>query len=87
MVLVAGQNLTVSITGNGDGTGVSVPSRAVTRIEGSDHVFVRSGADFTPRPVTVLANSGGTAVISQGLQAGEVVATSSIAELKAAAAE
>lgn len=85
--IVAGQNVMVAITGNSDGTGVSVPSRAVTRIEGADHVFVRSGSEFTARPVTVLANSGGTAVITQGLEAGEVVATSSVAELKAAAAE
>ena len=85
--VVAGQNLMVAITGAHDTPGVSVPSRAVTRIEGADHVFVRSGADFVPRAVTVVANSGGTAVISQGLEAGETVATSSIAELKAAAAE
>jgi cobalt-zinc-cadmium efflux system membrane fusion protein len=85
--IVAGQNLMVAITGNGDGTGVSVPSRAVTRIDGADHVFVRNGTDFAARPVTVLANSGGTAVISEGLEPGEVVATSSVAELKAAAAE
>lgn len=85
--IVAGQNLMVAITGNADGTGVSVPSRAVTRIGGADNVFVRSGDNFVARPVTVLANSGGAAVISQGLEPGEVVATSSIAELKAAAAE
>ena len=85
--IVAGQNLMVSITGTQDSPGVSIPASAVTRIEGADHVFVRSGTDFVPRAVTVVANSGGTAVISQGLEAGEVVATSSIAELKAAAAE
>ncbi|MFC3099046.1 efflux RND transporter periplasmic adaptor subunit [Alteraurantiacibacter palmitatis] len=85
--LVAGQNLMVSITSAGEGRGVSVPSRAVTRINGADHVFVRDGADYVPRPVTVVANSGGTAVISEGLEAGETIATSSIAELKSAAAE
>lgn len=85
--IVSGQNLMVEITGNGDGSGVSVPSRSVTRIGGADHVFVRDGADFVPRPVRVMANSGGTAVINQGLEPGEVVASSGIAELKAAAAE
>lgn len=85
--IVAGQNVMVAITGSGDGTGVAVPSRAVTRINGADHVFVRSGRDFVARPVTLVANSGGTAVIGEGLAAGDVVATSSIAELKAAAAE
>lgn len=85
--LVAGQNLMVSITSAGVGRGVSVPSRAITRIAGADHVFVQNGADYVPRPVTVVANSGGTAVISEGLEAGETVAVSAIAELKSAAAE
>lgn len=85
--IVAGQNLTVAISGTANGTGVSIPARAITRISGADHVFVRSGTDFAPRPVTVVGNAGGTAVISAGLEPGEVVATSSIAELKAAAAE
>ena len=85
--VVAGQNLMVAITGAGEGRGTSVPSQAITRIDGADHVFVQTGSTFTPRAVTVVGNSGGTAVISAGLRVGEVVATSSIAELKAAAAE
>lgn len=85
--LVAGQNVTVVISGSADGEGVSVPSSAVSRITGQTHVFVREGEEFVPRAVEVVANAGGRAVIAEGLGAGEVVATSSIAELKAASAE
>lgn len=67
-------------------TGVSVPSAAVTRIGGQDYVFVRgsSGKDtsFTRRKVTVVADTGGSAIISDGLKAGEPVAISGVAELK-----
>ncbi|MCB2065630.1 MAG: efflux RND transporter periplasmic adaptor subunit [Erythrobacter sp.] len=85
--LVPGANVMVTIEGSGSGEGVSVPAAAVTRIDGEDHVFVREGTDFAPRRVTVVANSGGRAVIADGLTAGEVVAISSITELKNAAAE
>jgi len=83
--VVAGRNVSVSISGSG--TGLAVPERAVTRIGGGDHVFVREGRDWVPRPVTVSAVSGGQAVIAEGLEAGETVAVSSVAELKAASAE
>lgn len=85
--LVSGQNVMVVIsgTGEGDGDGVSVPAAAITRIGGEDHVFVQQGEDFVPRAVDVVANAGGRAVVASGIAAGEVVATSSIAELKAAA--
>ncbi|MEL1250094.1 efflux RND transporter periplasmic adaptor subunit [Aurantiacibacter gilvus] len=85
--LVPGQNVMVVVSGGQGGEGVSVPSAAVTRIGGEEHVFVREGDSYTPRAVTVVANAAGHAVISDGLAAGEVVATSSIAELKAASAE
>lgn len=85
--IVPGQNVMVVISGTSDGTGVSVPSAAVTRIDGADHVFVAAGDGYVPRAVTVAANAGGQAVISQGLSAGERVATSSLTELKAASAE
>ncbi len=85
--LVAGQNVTVVISATDSASGVSVPSSAVTRIGGEDHVFVASGEGFAPRRVTTVSNAGGVAVISQGLSADEVVATSGITELKAASAE
>lgn len=87
--VIAGRNVTVTILG--EGGGIAVPDRAVTRIGDKDHVFVRSaksaGTDWEKRAVTVAARSGGLAVISTGLKAGEVVASSSIAELKAMNAE
>lgn len=85
--LVPGQNVMVVVSGGQPGDGVSVPAAAITRIGGEDHVFVREGDSYAPRRVTVVANAGGRAVISEGLAAGEVVATSSITELKAATAE
>jgi len=85
--LVSGQNVTVVISAIDGQDGVSIPSSAVTRIGGEDHVFVANGESFVPRRVTVVSNAGGLAVISQGLSADEVVATSGITELKAASAE
>jgi cobalt-zinc-cadmium efflux system membrane fusion protein len=85
--LVAGQNVMVVVSGASGGSGVSVPANAVTRIGGEDHVFVHGDGGFTLRPVTVVANAGGLAVISSGLSAGETVATSGMTELKAASAE
>lgn len=83
--VVAGRN--VSVTIRGGGAGFAVPSRAVTRIRAADHVFVREGADWIPRPVVVTAVIGGKAIIAEGLEAGEMVAASSVAELKAQGAE
>ncbi len=79
--VVAGRNVSLSIRGLGKG--LAVPERAVTRIAGKDHVFVRVGEDWVPRPVSVSAISGGQAIIAEGLEAGETVAASSVAELKA----
>jgi len=87
--VIAGRTVTDTILGQG--RGIAVPDRAVTRIGDKDHVFVRAaksgGKAWEPRAVTVAARSGGLAVISSGLAAGEVVAASSVAELKAMSAE
>jgi membrane fusion protein, heavy metal efflux system len=85
--LVPGQNVMVTIRGSQGESGVSVPASAVTRIGDADHVFVQDGQDFAARPVAVVAQAGGRAVIATGLEPGEVVATSAITELKAMAAE
>lgn len=85
--IVAGRNVSVTIRGSGGKSGIAVPEKAVTRIGGEDHVFVRQNKAYTPRKVTVVARTSEQAVISEGLKAGEVVAASSIAELKAMAAE
>lgn len=83
--VIAGRNVSVTILGNG--RGIAVPDRAVTRIGGEDHVFVRKGKVWEKRAVTVAARSGGLAVISSGIAADEMVAASSVAELKAMNAE
>lgn len=87
--IIAGRNVSVTILGQG--SGIAVPDASVTRIDARDHVFVRQGKDkqgaWEKRAVKVLARSGGEAVIAEGLAAGDVVAASSIAELKAANAE
>ena len=83
--VIAGRNVTVTILG--EARGIAVPDRAITRIGDTDHVFVRKGTAWEKRAVTVASRGGGLAVISAGLAAGEVVAGSSVAELKAMSAE
>lgn len=83
--VIAGRNVTVTILGQG--RGIAVPERVVTRIGEKDHVFVRKGKAWEKRAVTLAARSGGLAVIAEGLAAGEAVAASSVAELKAMTAE
>ncbi|WP_271439763.1 efflux RND transporter periplasmic adaptor subunit [Pontixanthobacter luteolus] len=85
--IVAGRNVSVTIKGSAGTKGMAVPANAVTKIGGDDHVFVRDGKAYKPRRVTVVATTSDQAVISEGLKAGEVVAASSIAELKAMSAE
>lgn len=87
--IIAGRNVIVTIFGKT--RGIAVPQSAVTRIGDTDYVFVRGGDDkdtsWQKRAVTVESSSGDLAVIATGLAPGEVVAASSIAELKAMSAE
>lgn len=85
--MVAGKSVMVTIKGNGSETGVSVPAMSVTRISDKDYVFVLSGNQFTKREVTLVAQSGDKAILSDGLRAGEKIAASGIAELKVMLAE
>lgn len=84
-VLTPGKGIMAVVTGDagtGGGTALSVPSGAVTRMDGQDYVFVRSGARFVQRKVIVAAEAAGRTIITDGLRAGETVATSGVAELK-----
>lgn len=84
-VLTPGKGIMAVVTGDagtGGATALSVPSPAVTRMDGQDYVFVRSGARFVQRKVIVAAEAAGRTIITDGLRAGETVATSGVAELK-----
>jgi membrane fusion protein, heavy metal efflux system len=85
--MVAGKSVMVTIKGNGEETGVSVPAASVTRIGDKDHVFVLSANRFAKREITLVSQTGGNAILSSGLKAGEKIATSGIAELKVMLAE
>lgn len=80
--MVAGKSVMVTIKGDGSETGVSVPAMSVTRIGDRDYVFVLSANRFTKRDVTLVAQSGDNAILSDGLKPDEKVAASGIAELK-----
>jgi cobalt-zinc-cadmium efflux system membrane fusion protein len=79
--VIAGRNVTVTILA--DGRAIAVPDRAVTRIGEQDHVFVRKGKGWEKRAVVVASRGSEMAVIASGLAAGEIVAGSNVAELKA----
>lgn len=85
--LVAGQGVMAVIRAAGTTSGITVPSAAVTRIDGQPVVFVRDGQRFVRRKVAVQAEVGGRTVIAGGLKPGEQVAVGGITELKALTAE
>ncbi len=85
--LVPGGNVPVTIHGAHAEAGVAIPAAAVTRIDEADHVFVKQGDTFVARKIVLASQTGEQAVASDGLKAGDVVATSGIAELKSMGAE
>ena len=62
-----------------------VPAEALVRIAGKPAVFVRTEQGFSARPVQVLGEAAGKAIIA-GLKGDEQVAVKGVAALKAAAA-
>jgi cobalt-zinc-cadmium efflux system membrane fusion protein len=80
--LVAGKSVMVVIHHDSAQPGVSVPSRAMTTIDGKPHVLLRTSKGFTPRAVTVAGQSGDRTILSDGLKPGDTVAVSGISELK-----
>lgn len=83
-VLTPGKGIMAIITGDAASStpALSVPSVAVTRMDGQDHVFVRNGTRFAQRKVTVSAEAAGRTIITDGLAPGEAVVVSGMAELK-----
>ncbi len=84
--LLAGASVMATIVGGANAGAVSVPSAAVTRLEGRDVVFVRGKEGFQAVPVVVVGSADGTTIIAEGLASGAVVAVSGLPELKLQAA-
>jgi len=81
---IPGEFVQVVITPRAEApAGFVIPEEAVQRSEGRDVIFVRTRSGFAVRPVVVGARSGGRALISSGLKAGEQVATRNAFFLKA----
>lgn len=80
--LVAGKSVMATINGTSAASGTSIPASALTKIDGKDHVFVRTGKRFVRRAVEVAGSSDGRVFITSGLKQGEQVAVSGLSELK-----
>ena len=85
--LVPGTGVMVTIMGGAQEGGVSIPSAAVTRIDGKDYVYIRTATGFARREVMLVTHSNGRAILSSGLATGEQVAVKGVAELKSLLAE
>jgi len=79
---VSGKSVMVTLKGSRIVTGVSVPAAAVSQMAGQDVVFVAGRTGVSVRPVTVAGRSGERVTLTSGLDAGERVAISGLAELK-----
>lgn len=80
--LLAGGSVMATIVGGTSAGAVSVPSAAVTQLDGRDVVFVRGKDGFSPVAVAISGAAEGTTIIAQGLADGAVVAVSGLPELK-----
>lgn len=80
--LVAGKSVMVVIHHDSAQPGVSVPSRAMTTIDGKPHVLLQTGKGFAPRAVRVAGQSADRTILSAGLKPGDKVAVSGLSELK-----
>lgn len=80
--LIAGKSVLVALHADAQTAVVSVPSAAIVRIGDKDVVFVSTGKRFAVREVTLGGSANGQTAILSGLKPGEVIAASSIPELK-----
>ena len=66
-----------------DAEGLSLPARALVRLDGEEHVFVDRGEAFQALPVTVLTRTRDTVTVGTvSLAEGDRVAVSGLAALK-----
>jgi cobalt-zinc-cadmium efflux system membrane fusion protein len=63
-------------------SGLDVPAEAVTWVQGSPTVFVRTEAGFSTLPVTLKGKTLHGATIEGALSAGQKVAVSGLAQLE-----
>jgi cobalt-zinc-cadmium efflux system membrane fusion protein len=80
--LIPGKSVMAAIAGQSSAKGVSIPASAVAHTEGADMVFVQTPKGFRAVKVSVAGQIGDRAFLASGLNAGEQVATSGVAELK-----
>ncbi|MBU2017258.1 MAG: efflux RND transporter periplasmic adaptor subunit, partial [Alphaproteobacteria bacterium] len=83
--VVAGRATSISVFGPAPAGAVSVPSSAVTNLDGHDIVFVSTANGFAPRKVASGGSSGGMTLLLSGIRAGERVVTTGTSALKALA--
>lgn len=83
--IVTGAATTVTVFGPAPQDGVSVPSGAITSLNGADVVFVRVPGGVMVRKVVTGGASNGVAVLLSGVRVGEQVVISGTTELKSLA--
>lgn len=80
--LVSGKSVMAALKGSRSLSGVSVPASAVTQMDGKDIVFLSGRSGFAVKPVTIAGRNGDRVTLTSGLNPGQRVATSGLAELK-----
>lgn len=82
---IAGGTATVTVLGPAPSGAVSVPTSAITRIDGEEAVFVRAGRGYAVRKVRTGGGDATATVVLSGLKVGEPVVVSGTSALKALA--
>jgi len=83
--VVSGRATTVSLVGPASPGAVTVPSAALTKLDGHDVVFVRVDRGFRVRQVTAAGSGGGMTLVQSGLRPGEKVVVAGTSALKSLA--
>ncbi|OYY71731.1 efflux RND transporter periplasmic adaptor subunit [Sphingomonas sp. 28-63-12] len=83
-VLAAGKATTITVFAPAPAGLVAVPAAALTTLDGSDIIFIRTRTGFNARPVVRRGSSDGTLIVS-GLAVGDRVVITGTSELKSLA--